>query len=230
MGEATKKAGRPRRASTTPPLKSGGDAKNDILEAALRVFARHSFEGASLQEIAQLASIGQPLVHYHFGSKENLWKAAVDYALSDLKSFYQTVAVTTVDLEPIDVIRVLCRSFLNFSAHCPEHALIVINEMRVPGRGIAPGERFEWMTEKYLKPIHHHLDSVLEAAKAKGQIRDIPVVHLTNTIFISLVHFFTIGPLLKSIYDTDAFDPETVTAHANHTMQILFDGIASRKG
>lgn len=221
MAEVTSRASRPKRAAKTPSVKVGGDAKNDILEAALRVFARYSFEGASLQEIAQLASIGQPLVHYHFGSKENLWKAAVDYALSDLKSFYQTVAVTTVDLEPIDVIRVLCRSFLNFSARRPEHALILINEMRVPG------DRFEWLTEKYLKPIHQHLDGILEAAKRKGQIRDIPVVHLTNTIFISLVHFFTIGPLLKSIYDTDAFDPETVTAHANHTMQILFDGIAA---
>jgi TetR/AcrR family transcriptional regulator len=191
MAETTKRATKPKRLPKAPTSKPGSDSKNEILEAALRVFAQHSFEGAALQEIAQKASIGQPLVHYHFGSKENLWKAAVDYALNDLKSFYQTVVVTTVDLEPIDVIRVLCRSFLNFSAQCPEHALIMINEMRVPG------DRFEWLTEKYLKPIHQHLDSILEAAKKKGQIRDIPVVHLTNTIFISLVHFFTIAPLLR---------------------------------
>lgn len=203
--------------------KANGDSKNDILEAALKVFAHHSFEGASLQEIAQLAGIGQPLLHYHFGSKENLWKAAVDYALNDLKSFYETVAITTVDLEPIDIIRVLCRSFLNFSARRPEHALIMINEMRVPG------DRFEWMTQKYLAPIHSHLDGILEAAKAKGQIRDIPVVHLTNTIFISLVHFFTVAPLLKSIYEIDPFEPATVVAHANYTMQILFDGISARQ-
>jgi hypothetical protein len=102
--------------------------------------------------------------------------------------------------------------------------LIMINEMRVPG------DRFEWLTEKYLKPIHHHLDAILEAAKKKGQIRDIPVAHLTNTIFISLVHFFTIAPLLRSIYDTDPFDPATMTAHANYTMQILFEGIVQPKG
>lgn len=221
MASSAKRSEKPKRSRRAAPAKSpNGHSRNEILEAALKVFARHSFEGASLQEIADLASIGQPLVHYHFGSKENLWKAAVDYALTDLRNFYESIAVTTVDLEPVDVIRVLCRSFLNFSARCPEHALIMINEMRVPN------ERFDWLTEKYLRPIHHHLDTILEAAKRKGQIRDIPVVYLTNTIFISLVHFFTIAPLLKSVYETDAFDPETRAAHANHTMSIIFDGIA----
>jgi len=224
MAKSATKTSKPRAAAKAPVNKPNGDSKNEILEAALKVFAQHSYEGASLQEIAQRAGIGQPLLHYHFGSKENLWKATVDFALNDLKSFYETVAITTVDLEPIDIIRVLCRSFLNFSARRPEHALIMINEMRVPG------DRFEWMTQKYLQPIHSHLDGILEAAKAKGQIRDIPVVHLTNTIFISLVHFFTVAPLLKSIYSIDPFDSATLMAHANYTMQILFDGIAVKPG
>src|SRR6266851_1487241 len=100
------------------PKAASGVARNDILDSALKIFARDTFEGASLQEIAQLAKIGQPLVHYHFGSKDSLWRAAIEYALEDLKKFYEVVAVTTVDLEPIDTIRVLCRAFLQFSSRC----------------------------------------------------------------------------------------------------------------
>ena len=201
------------------PRNTSRDPKNEILKAALKVFAKHSFEGASLQEIADLAKIGQPLLHYHFGSKESLWKAAVDYALDEMKRFFETVEITTVDLEPIDVVRVLCRSFITFSSRYPEHALILINEMRVPGR------RFHWLLEKYLRPIHRRFDLLLEEAQRRNEIKKIPVVHLTNTIFITLVHFFTIGPMLHALYETDPFEPDTISEHAKYTLQILFEGM-----
>jgi AcrR family transcriptional regulator len=212
-----------KRIKKTLPRGAALRSKSSILSAALKVFANHSFEGSSLQQVAVLAGIGQPLLHYHFGSKTNLWKAAVDFAFHDLTVFFATVDIATVDLEPIDVIRVLCRSFLSFSSKHPEHALIFINEMRVPG------ERFEWLLDKYLRPIHDRLDTLLEHAKRRHQIKDIPVVHLTNTIVVILVHFFTIGPILAALYDTKAFDSETIASHANHTMQILFDGMTLRR-
>jgi len=198
---------------------ASGVARNDILGAALKIFARDTFEGASLQEIARIANIGQPLVHYHFGSKDNLWRAAIEYALGDLKRFYEVVAVTTVDLEPIDTIRVLCRAFLQFSSRCPEHVLIVINEMR------SSGERFDWLIETYIKPIHKGLDALIENAIARGQMKPMPPVYVTNTMFVALAHFFTIAPLVKSVYEIDTSDPEVIAAHANYTMQIIFDGI-----
>jgi AcrR family transcriptional regulator len=198
---------------------ASGAVRADILEAALKIFAKDSFEGASVLDIARVAKTGQPSIHYHFGSKEQLWMAAVDHAMGNLKSFVDAIALTTVDLEPIDVLRVVCRCFVNFSANYPEHALILINEMRVSG------ERFEWLTEKYLRPVHKHIDTLLENGKRRDQIKDIPVMHLTNTILIALVHFFTIGPMLNRIYAIDVSDPAVVAAHADYTMQILFEGI-----
>ena len=37
-----------------------------------------SFDGASTREIAARAGVPQPLLAYHFRSKEDLWQAAVD--------------------------------------------------------------------------------------------------------------------------------------------------------
>jgi TetR/AcrR family transcriptional regulator len=204
---------------TVSPKTASGASRNDILDAALKVFARDTFEGASLQEIAQIANIGQPLVHYHFGGKDNLWRAAIEYALGDLKKFYEAVAITTVDLEPIDTIRVLCRAFLQFSSRCPEHILIVINEMR------SSGERFDWLVENYIKPVHKGIDALIESAIARGQMKPIPPAYVTNTMFVALVHFFTIAPLLKSVYEIDTSDPAVIAAHANFARQIIFDGI-----
>src|SRR6266478_9921996 len=58
--------------------------KNEILEAALTAFARDGFDGASLPKIAEIAQIAHPLIHYYFGSKDNLWRETVDYAFGGL--------------------------------------------------------------------------------------------------------------------------------------------------
>ncbi|MCE5336672.1 MAG: TetR/AcrR family transcriptional regulator [Desulfobacteraceae bacterium] len=45
------------------------------LDAAQRLFAEKGFAGASMREIASVSGISQPLIHYHFGSKEGLYSA-----------------------------------------------------------------------------------------------------------------------------------------------------------
>lgn len=46
-----------------------------ILDSAQRLFAKKGFAGTSLREISSASGISQPLIHYHFGSKEGLYTA-----------------------------------------------------------------------------------------------------------------------------------------------------------
>lgn len=50
-------------------------SKEDILDAAERLFARRGFDGTSMREIAQAAGVAQALLHYHFRTKEGLFEA-----------------------------------------------------------------------------------------------------------------------------------------------------------
>lgn len=50
-------------------------SKDEILDAAERVFAAKGFDGASMREIAEAAEVAQSLLHYHFGAKEGLFEA-----------------------------------------------------------------------------------------------------------------------------------------------------------
>jgi len=49
------------------------DARDRIVEAALTVFARHGFDGATTREIAKEACVSSALIHHHFKDKESLW-------------------------------------------------------------------------------------------------------------------------------------------------------------
>lgn len=48
-----------------------------IAEAALRCFAKHGYEGASITDIAKTAGVSKSAIAFHFGNKEGLWRACL---------------------------------------------------------------------------------------------------------------------------------------------------------
>jgi AcrR family transcriptional regulator len=57
-----------------------------LLEAASRVFARSSYQGATTAEIAAEAGISEPILYRHFGSKRELYLACLDHAWQRLRA------------------------------------------------------------------------------------------------------------------------------------------------
>ncbi|MEX0784053.1 MAG: TetR/AcrR family transcriptional regulator [Dehalococcoidia bacterium] len=51
--------------------------REEVLDAAVRVFARESFRGAGTAEIAREAGIAEPTIYRHFSSKRDLYIAAL---------------------------------------------------------------------------------------------------------------------------------------------------------
>ena len=70
MTENKRRAGRPVNSETIN--------KETILKIALEAFAEFGFEGVSVKTIAKRAKINDSLMHYHFGSKIELWKKAIE--------------------------------------------------------------------------------------------------------------------------------------------------------
>lgn len=60
----------------TPERKSKEARREEILDAALQVFAEHGLHGASTEEIARRAGISQPYVFRLFGTKKELYVAS----------------------------------------------------------------------------------------------------------------------------------------------------------
>lgn len=48
-----------------------------MLDAAVRVFARHGYHGASMDEVAERAGISKPMVYAYLGTKEELFVACL---------------------------------------------------------------------------------------------------------------------------------------------------------
>jgi AcrR family transcriptional regulator len=58
------------------------DARAQILAAARKLFAEHGFEGTTLRAVAREAGVDGALPSYHFGSKGDLFAAALELPVS----------------------------------------------------------------------------------------------------------------------------------------------------
>jgi len=72
--------------------KTKEERRDEILEAALAVFAEKGLHGASTDEIARQAGISQPYVFRLFGTKHELYKAVVARCFRRTLALFQRVA------------------------------------------------------------------------------------------------------------------------------------------
>lgn len=54
-----------------------------LLDAALEAFATDGFDGASIRDVTGAVGVGHNLIRHYFGSKEDLWRAAMHHGLED---------------------------------------------------------------------------------------------------------------------------------------------------
>ena len=61
---------------TVKKTTAGGGTRDKILRAASRLFADHGYDGCSLREIADHAKVNVGMIHYFFGTKQQLLREA----------------------------------------------------------------------------------------------------------------------------------------------------------
>ncbi|WLQ34551.1 TetR family transcriptional regulator [Streptomyces castrisilvae] len=69
-----KRRGRPARAASD----TGPDARSRILEAARTEFAERGYDKTSVRGIARAAGVDSALVHHYFGTKDEVFAAAIE--------------------------------------------------------------------------------------------------------------------------------------------------------
>ncbi|WP_432080596.1 TetR family transcriptional regulator [Streptomyces sp. WAC 04229] len=74
-GGTTRRRGR-------PPRTESADTRDRILTAAREEFSEHGYEKTSVRGIAKAAGVDPALVHHYFGTKEQVFEAAIEIAFA----------------------------------------------------------------------------------------------------------------------------------------------------
>jgi AcrR family transcriptional regulator len=195
---------------------SADPTRERILAAALDLFSERSFEGATTREIAARAGVTQPLLNYHFRSKDELWRAAVDGLFESLTEVLAARQDGLRGVDELTVMRLLVREFIFFSAEHPQVHRIITQECKTDG------PRMDWLVERHIRPLYEATTQRLARLVERGLLPGMPVEHLYYIITGAGPTMFVLAPECRRLAGVDPTDPAVVEAHADAVCRLLF--------
>ena len=213
MNTAPRTRGRPKAADVVPG--------EEILAVALRTFATNGYDGVSLQTINKELGASRNLTYQRFGTKEELWKAAVDYGFGGLVDHSRALWDPTVT-DPLEQLRLAIRRFVLYSAQHPE----LLGLMSIEGRQNTA--RLNYIYDTYIEPSQRPLARLLQHLADEGTIRAIPY----RTFFFLFAHggasSFTLAPLAMKFDPSDPSAPGNAEEQADLAATIIVEGLRLR--
>ncbi|MCW2761571.1 MAG: hypothetical protein JWR85_1772 [Marmoricola sp.] len=142
-----------------------------LLEAALDAFAEKGYDGMSVRELSRRLEVSHALLSARFGSKEELWFAAMEHVLAVSESSWRQLA----DAPEIDDLEALRRGIIQqvlFSAAHPQVLRIMSHE------GAIDSPRIRFVMDRFVSPLRPLIEQRLERLVAAGRIRPVPYATL----------------------------------------------------
>ena len=193
--------------------------RGKIVQVALEAFSELGFDGASTRAIAARAGVNQGLIPYYFGSKETLWREAVDWAFAALREDLLDLDLDSLDLDDRGKLEILLRRYVRFVSRHTEFVRLMNEE------GKREGPRTEWMIEKHVRPVYERLTELFRRATAAGPLPpDLDPLHFHYILVGAVSAIFHQAPECRILTGVDPSDPKVVEAHADALVALFFGG------
>jgi len=171
-----------------------------IFEAAKKVFIKHGFDGARMQQIADEAGINKALLHYYFRSKEHLFDAIFEVSF---KKFLPNISMIMMSEQPFeDKIRLFVSHYIDTLLQNPHLPVFVLHELkRKPERIV------DIIKSSGIKPEITAM--MLQQEIDEGKIMPIPLPHLIVNMLGMCLFPFIGRPILEGFIfngNTKAYD------------------------
>ncbi len=138
----------------------------EILDVATREFSEQGYAGARVDEIAAKTRTTKRMIYYYFGSKEQLYLAALERAYSVIRASEQELDVE--HLQPVEAIRRLAELTFDHHESHPDFIRLVSIENIHGARHIATSSSLSGLAN----PALDVLARILERGAADGEFRD----------------------------------------------------------
>ncbi|MYF70825.1 MAG: TetR/AcrR family transcriptional regulator [Proteobacteria bacterium] len=156
-------------------LRDGPSTRRRILMAALKAFARHGFDGVSLRTIAVEAGVNHQLIAHHFGSKQDLWDAALEARQEDFQEFHQALSITGDSSDPRDQFRSCVKTIIKFTLASPDIPCIHYHEALINRSARKNSDRYQRLLEDRIARYRTQIQRLLTQAMEAGIIAQVPI-------------------------------------------------------
>ena len=154
--------------------------RKKILEAALDVFSRHGYRGATLDQIAEEAGLSKPNILYYFGGKEDIHVSLLNQLM---QSWLEPLEHLDPDGHPLEEILGYVRRKLEMTRAFPRESRLFANEILQGAPRMAPH------LESGLKPLFDEKCALIQSWIDAGELAPVDPRHLIFSIWSTTQHY-----------------------------------------
>lgn len=190
-----------------------------LIRAAIPLFAMHGYEAVSTAQIAAAADLSQPMVHYHFKSKDRIWFVAMETLMRDLSKRFPNRREELKDLEPVSRLKVLTRRFIVMSASDTTLSRIVLHE------SLTQSDRLTWLVRRYIARGFRDFDKAIREGVEADRVKPLADYAISNTIVSASAFTFCLASMVRLVYDRGLSRDAEIQEMADSIIEIIFHGI-----
>jgi len=183
---------------------TGDERRQEIIRAAMHVFSRNGFSGATTRKIAERAGISEATIYSHFRSKKDLYAAIIDEKLQEGEPlYYPLVAMKNKD-EPRVFAAIVSNYLRRHSEDTTFLRLLLFSAL----------EGHELATMFIAGPVRKFFEFLAEyigKRTAEGVFREVNPEVAARSL-LGMIHYFVllreilVDELLQSINQTEAVE------------------------
>jgi len=140
------------------------ERRDQILEHAMRLFAKKGYASTKISDVAQSASLSQGLVYHYFASKEELYIAVVEQTIEMSNNAMKMFS--SLQMEPCEIMKVMTERNLDYE-DSDEYALRWFLMFQVGLTDSVPPEAKKILEKKFAAV--KYVKSVIAEGQKKGQ-------------------------------------------------------------
>ena len=204
------------------PSNANPAARDDLLDAAIALFAQHGVAATTLAQVAGKVGVTPAMVHYYFRNRDQLVDAVVEERLARV-AVYIWGAVDQSERDPLALVTGIVHRFVEAAEAAPWLPSLWIREV-VNESGLLRQRIVQRLPMEKFK----HIGDTITAAKRKGTVSaDIdPVLIIVSIVGLSLLPLAT-----SSVWRRfPGAGPIGSDALVRHVTALLHGGLAKQRG
>ncbi len=183
-----------------------------ILEAALDVFSRHGYRGATLDQIAAEAGLSKPNILYYFDGKEDIHVTLLSRLMD---TWLDPLVAMSPQGEPVAEILSYVQRKLNMARDLPRESRLFANEILQGAPRIAPE------LTGHLKPLFDEKCALIAEWIAQGRLPSLDPQHLIFSIWSTTQHYADFESQVRILMGPEEDPHARASAHLRRMFEAM---------
>jgi AcrR family transcriptional regulator len=167
-----------------------------IIKTAMHIFAKKGYHETSIRDIIKKAGIKQPTLYYHFGCKEDLYKAILETTFEEL---YKALEIALKKSKGVkEKLKTLIHLYFSFTKQKPDLGACIYSAFFSIPRAIEI-KKIQALLDKNREII----TEVMIQAKEEGMIRKNIDMNILTYSFMGLINIYISRYLIKGDIELD---------------------------